>query len=210
MTSTLSKPRVKLRIKKTRLNTKLIKILKFSVVFNIFIIPLYFLTRNNIYFLQLFTARVVTMFLNITGIRAGLSGLMITVPIKTGMFGGTIDWDCTGWKSILVFIALVVATPTDWKKKLNAWIFIPLLYLANIMRVWFVFFFVSSFGVEKFEIIHKTLWSWGLIAVLLVCWIYWYKGSKWFGHYFKEREKFKAKRMKTKKRKLIYSKKNKK
>jgi len=78
------------------------------------------------------------------------------------------------------------------------------------MRVWFVFFFVSNFGVEKFEIIHKTLWSWGLIAVLLVCWIYWYKGSKWFGHHLKEREKFKAKRMKTKKRKLIYSKKNKK
>jgi len=196
----------------SKIDKKLIKILKFSVVFNLFLATLYIMTRNNIYFLQQLTAELVTTLLNRTGVAASLKELMITVPVKTGLFGGTVDWDCTGWKSILVFIALVVATPTDWRKKLKAWFFIPLIYLANILRVWFVFFFVSRFGIEHFETIHKTLWSWGLIAVLLVCWVCWYKD--WCKGLYRQhsRQSHKSHVIKSKiaKRKLIYSKRTKK
>lgn len=158
-------------------NEKLVRILWFLIKFNIFAIPLYIImfTGFTIYGLQEFLANIVTILLNSTGIPASLSGINIIIPVVGGFFSAEITWDCVGWKSLLTFLALVFATDFSIRKKLLAMLLLPLIFIINIIRLWFMFFYVYNYGVENYPIIHATIWSWGLIAVILILWILWLK-----------------------------------
>ncbi|MFB6147932.1 MAG: hypothetical protein ABEJ66_03535, partial [Candidatus Nanohaloarchaea archaeon] len=46
------------------------------------------------------------------------------------------------------------------------------LFLANIARVTSTVY-LSHAGLISFDIIHGTLWKWGLTAVVLGLWLYW-------------------------------------
>jgi len=113
--------------------------------------------------------------LRTTGIDASLSGNLIAVPIENGSFAAVIDWDCTGWKSMLALFALIFATDFSLRKKLYGLVFIPLVYFVNMLRIWFMFYFVSGFGLLYYNIVHAIIWSWGLIVVILVFWVMWMK-----------------------------------
>jgi len=109
-----------MKIKFRQKNLK--KILKFLILFNALSIPLYVMIFLNIqlYPLQDLTAKAVFNILNFFGIESNLDDLFISVPTGNGYFAGIIDWDCTGWKSILVFFALVFATETKIEKKISS------------------------------------------------------------------------------------------
>ena len=62
--------------------------------------------------------------------------------------------------------------------KLYGLVFIPAVYLANLVRIWFMFFFVSKFGLYYYDFVHATLWSWGLILTILVFWVIWIRVFK--------------------------------
>jgi len=170
----MSKTR-KMKIKFRQKNLK--KILKFLILFNALSIPLYVMIFLNIqlYPLQDLTAKAVFNILNFFGIESNLDDLFISVPTGNGYFAGIIDWDCTGWKSILVFFALVFATETKLEKKLYGLLFVPLIYFINILRVSFVFYFISIYGVKYFALVHSFLWSFGMIMIVLIFWIMWIK-----------------------------------
>jgi len=161
---------------------KLKNLLKFLILFNLFSIPMYLIIILNVQFyaLQLLTANLVSITLNFSGVSSELNDLLISVPVRDGYFAGSIDWDCTGWKSVLAFFALVFATEAPIKKKLYGLIFVPMIYVINILRVSFVFYFVSAYDVNYFELIHSFLWSFGMILVVLFLWIIWLKYFKVF------------------------------
>ncbi|MCD6215476.1 MAG: exosortase/archaeosortase family protein [Candidatus Aenigmarchaeota archaeon] len=160
------------KIKYTTINKKLKNIIKFIFLFFIFMTPLYFISRN-IYFLQLATAKLVFSLLKIFRFRVTLDGVNILIAGKTGFFLGDIAWDCTGWKSIILFISLVMASPKPLRMKVKALIFVPVIYIVNIFRIFFMFVLASE-NIRYFQIFHQFLWSFGMVAIVFLLWLNWF------------------------------------
>ncbi len=83
--------------------------------------------------------------------------------------------DCVGWKSMLCFVALVLATlgVSMRKRALGLAIGIPVIYLGNLARIIVVVFIERGYGLEAAKLFHDWLWQAGLIALVLVTWLAW-------------------------------------
>ena len=79
---------------------------------------------------------------------------------------------------MLAFIALVFATEFPLRKKMKGLLIVPVVYLVNVLRIVFMFFFVSRYDIAYYSFLHATLWSWGLIAAILLLWLVWIKYVK--------------------------------
>ena len=177
----LTKQQKKQPKKKFELNRKdAFRILKFLIRFNLFAIPLYLIIISGFQlgFLKDLTTDLSLVLMKITGMDASLSGNLISIPVENGSFAAIIDWDCTGWKSMLALFALIFATDFSLRKKLYGLVFIPIVYMVNLLRIWFMFYFVSGFGLLYYDIVHAIVWSWGLIFVILVFWVIWMRFFK--------------------------------
>jgi exosortase/archaeosortase family protein len=148
----------------------------FLVRFNIFAVPLYIILITGIKFepLMQFTTYMAFELLRFTSIDAHLRNNIISVPVSNGNFGAYVSWDSTAWKSMLALAALVFATTFPLRKKLMGLLLVPIVYLVNIVRIWFMFFIVTI-DVSYFELAHITIWSWGLIFTILLLWALWMK-----------------------------------
>ncbi|MBI4014394.1 MAG: exosortase/archaeosortase family protein [Candidatus Aenigmarchaeota archaeon] len=124
--------------------------------------------------------------LQATNVPVANEGALITVPVEGGTWAAYVSWDSSGWKSLLLFFALVMATEASTKKKLAGLSLLPLVYAVNVARVWFMFFFVHRFGLENYELVHGTLWSWGMIVFTLALWLSWRHWTKKYGENRKE------------------------
>ncbi len=96
----------------------------------------------------------------------GADGFLVNMP--DGPLLVTIDWDCTGWKSMYFYTALVLSTAVEWEKKLRAFLFVPILYLFNIARISGSMWIASKFGYHAFNVAHDMLF--GYVSVLLALW----------------------------------------
>jgi exosortase/archaeosortase family protein len=168
-------PEIILKLRKR--NETAFKLLKFLVKLNIFAIPLYIIILLDIQFYsaQLFTASAVAWLLQALGFNAVQAGTTITIPILNGHWSAVITNDCIAWKSILAFLALVFATDFSLRKKTFALVFIPVIYVINLARIWFMFFYVSTFDLAFYGIVHAVVWSWGLLLITLALWLLWMK-----------------------------------
>jgi exosortase/archaeosortase family protein len=175
------------------LNQKIKSITIFLIFFS-----LLYLIDSGPFFIQESTAGIVSFSLDILGYENIVSGNTINLVIESGEFQGVIDWDCTGWKSVVLFLGLVFASPRSLKKKLQSFIFIPIIYIINIFRIIFMFIAVYL-NTDLFYLIHQFFWSYGLIFVVFVLWFIWYA----------DYSKIKAKKLISSKQKLINSIKNK-
>lgn len=169
-------------VKLRKRNEPAYRLLKFFVKLNIFAVPLYIILLFNIQFYaaQLFTADIVSALLRATGFLAQQAGTMITIPIKNGEWAALITNDCIAWKGMLAFVALVFATDFPTRRKLKAMAFVPLIYIANIGRIWFMFFYVSVYDLAYYELVHAMIWSWGLLFIVLGLWLLWMKKISYF------------------------------
>jgi exosortase/archaeosortase family protein len=166
-----------LKLKRKGLNKKLIRMLVFLVKFNLLAIPMYLIILSGFQWIPLkeTTAGLAYDMLRITGINANLEDSVITVPMNDNYFIASIDWDCTGWKSMFALFALIFATGFPLRRKLAGLVLLPVLYFINIVRIWFMFYFASVYGIAYFDMVHATIWSWGLITAILILWIIWLK-----------------------------------
>ncbi len=159
----------------------------FFIKFNIFAIPMYaaILLEFDFYVLQQATANIIYSILSFLNFSPLINGLMITIPVQNGTWAAVIDSACTGWKSVLLFLALVAATPKranaqgasyhTHKKmdiRLLALLFVPVILFVNIVRIVFMFW-VASFDLAYFQFAHTVVWSWGMILVIVAFWLFW-------------------------------------
>ncbi len=151
---------------------------RFVMKFNIFAIPLYFLlfTQWQSGFLISTTAEIVFFFLSVTGLNPVRYGDVISVAVNNGTWGALINWDCVGWKSIMALFALIFATELPTRTKVRGFLLLaPLLYVINIARIWFIFWYVATYDIASFAFVHAVVWSWGLIAAVAVLWLLWFR-----------------------------------
>lgn len=148
----------------------------FLLKFNLFSVPLYaiLVSGAKLPFLIATTTFLSYSLVSAT-IPASMENSIISIPAADGSFAAYITWDSTGWKSMLAMAALIFATDFPRRKKLRGLVFVPLVYAANIVRIWLMFLAVHWYGTGVFPFLHTTLWSFGLIATILAFWVIWMK-----------------------------------
>ncbi len=159
----------------TKKNQELLELVKFLVKFNLFAIPLYIILFTGWTFVQLqqLTVDLSYQILVITGAEPAVSDFLISIPIKNGNWAAFINWDCTGWKSMIAFFALIMSTPFTMRKKMYGLLLIPLIYVINLVRIFFMFLYVRTFDLANYQLVHSVVWSWGLILAILLLWVLW-------------------------------------
>ena len=164
-------------LKFSRADTKLIRILRFFIKFNLFAIPLYIILYEGwtLVEMQMVIRNATVWILTAIGLNPNVHDLLISIPIKNGSWGAVINWDCTGWKSILAFFALVMATDYPAKRKLAGLVLLPIIFAVNLLRIAFMFFYVHTFDLANYQVVHAVIWSWGLILTVIALWLIWMK-----------------------------------
>ncbi len=161
------------KIKKRK---NLYRVLMFFVRLNILAIPLYLVLQAGYQSAFLMDATTVLAYRLVkASMPAEMQGGIITIPVENGVWGARVSWDSTGWKSMLAVAALIFATDFPFRKKALGLVLIPLVYAANVLRIWLMFFAVRQYGIEYFSLFHTVIWSWGLIFTILVLWVAWMK-----------------------------------
>ena len=169
-------PNKKSRKKFAGRNKRLYKLLMFFIRLNVFAIPLYTVLYSGYQSALLMDVTTKLAYQMISGsMDASLQGNIITIPVENGFWGARVSWDSTGWKSALAMAALILATDFPLRKKIYGLLLLPLVYAANILRIWLMFFAVKSYGIAYFSLFHTVIWSWGLIFTILVLWAVWMK-----------------------------------
>ena len=162
--------------KLTKEQERLWNTLQFIVRFTIFSIPLYLIIWLNVGMMPLQSLVADHSFLMIDafGYDVSRDGLLLSVG-EDQPFRFLIGEDCTGWKSMLAFAALVIATlgVTLKKRAIGIVVGIPLIYLGNLARIIIVVMAESAYGYDAAIFIHDWLWQAGLIALVLVLWLGW-------------------------------------
>jgi exosortase/archaeosortase family protein len=177
--------RWKKRLNKT--NRKLLYILRFLIVFNLFALPIYAIDYFNIdlFILEYIITKQVSLFLNIFGVDHSLSLLQIgskMIPtIKIAELPTiAIDISCTAIRSMFAFLGLVFALPkVKFDKRVRALLWgLPTIYIVNLIRIVTTILVGVKFSVEALDIIHTLLWREGLILLIIVMWVFWIKNNK--------------------------------
>lgn len=155
----------------TRRQVMLLRVLRFLVVFTVLAAPLYMLLASGweARGIRAATAAVSAAVLDLAGMDAASSGTFVSAP------GILLDVsrDSTGWKSLLAFTALVVATRAPWRDRLEGLMLgLVVVAIANVLRITTMVVAVVVFGID-YELLHLVLWRWGLTGVVLVGWLLW-------------------------------------
>jgi len=155
---------------------KLIKVLFFIIKLDIFLIPLFFLLQMDFSYepLQDFLANAVSSTLNFLGYVATLNGHYISTAFGKSITIIDISMDCTGWKSAYALVALAIATPFAWSKRLNFLLAsIPTILFINYVRIVSTIIYAQIFGQHYIDIVHNIFWQEGLVLAVLILWIFW-------------------------------------
>ena len=122
------------------------------------------------------TLAIVVFLMKLMGIPASVDGYYVSTTLAGEPFGFFIDWDCVGWKSMFLFLSLILSTPgTSPRSFLKSFIFLPILYILNIARIIGVLAVVDMAGIGYFDAVHGLLF--GVVPTLytLASWIVWVK-----------------------------------
>lgn len=165
-----------------KLNEKLLKVLVFFIKLNVLVIPLYLIIYLDVSFpiLQNFLTASLHFFLSRVNSSISFADHFLYIPFKTekGFQIETfiISFDCTGWKTMYLLFALVLATPSKINKKIKVLaIGLPFVFFLNFIRILTTLLFCMSFGLEYLEIVHTFLWREGLILAVAAIWYIWIK-----------------------------------
>ncbi len=164
---------------KTRLNRgqkRMLSTLVFLIKLLLFTIPLYLILAFSQVMLPLQRLVIshVRFLLVSMGFRVSIDNLLVSISGAVP-FAFFISEDCTGWKSMLLLVALISAFPkVRMKERLAGVAFgIPVIYTGNLARILAVVFVQQSLGTGAAMVLHDYLWQAGLIALVLLTWLFW-------------------------------------
>ncbi len=158
-------------------NKRLHETLVFLVRLLALSIPLYLINRFvDLAPLQVATAAQASAILNWLGAANVQHGAAVTLlQCANGPYTFLISPDSTAWKSLIFFPALVLAVPAiTWKKRLTGLaIGLPVLWIANLVRVLAIAYAAMQYGEAVALVTHDILWRFGLVAVVFLLWVLW-------------------------------------
>jgi len=156
----------------------------FLLKFNLLAIPMYLVIFSGLqlYPLQLFLTDVVYSILKLSGypvarLDASSASFVISSSNASDSVNILMDMDCTAWKSMYAFAALVLATPVpnDRRKLRFLSVGVAAIFLLNVVRIVTTVAAAYSFGFQYLEIVHTVLWREGMILAVIAMWFWWIK-----------------------------------
>lgn len=157
-----------------RKNKTLMIFFEFLILLNIFLIPFYLSIKFDIQIHQLkvLEAHIVYYLLNLAKVESSVRDNFIYI----GDVIFEVSWDSTGWKSLYLFLSLVISTPLFFRKKLKFLALgLPLIFFLNILRIFATIYFFIVLGVQ-YEFLHQFLWRYFMsISVLIMWFLFLYK-----------------------------------
>jgi exosortase/archaeosortase family protein len=156
---------------------------KFLLKMVVLVIPVYLIITFGVNLgpAQLEVARESHWFLGATGFNATLYGTGILAEFAgKAPFFFTISADCTGWKAMLFFAALVLAVPRrTWKPRIIGLAAgLAAIWIVNLFRVAAVVSTYSSYGPGAAMLVHDYLWQVGMGLSALLLWAVWLRLTK--------------------------------
>ena len=162
----------------TERQERLYQLLIFLVRLLLFSVPLYLVIDVGISLsgLQQITVSWTLWLLAALGLPATADAFLITIGGATP-FSFFISEDCTAWKSILFFLALVFAVPHG-KKRVWAFLGLPIIWLGNLGRIIGAVLIQQTYGTPAALLAHDIFWRLGMVALVLGLWAVWLKTTK--------------------------------
>lgn len=169
-------------VKMTPEQKKLWNILWFLIRLLILAIPLYLIIflAVDLTPMQVTVAKQTTYILDNLGFNVIQEGYHIIVGTIEDHFYFMINEDCTGWKSMLFLFALIFAVPMiAWKNRFAGLVVgIVIVWIANLGRVVGVVLAERMWGLGFAMSLHDYGYRLGMIAVVLLIWLIWFRMSK--------------------------------
>lgn len=153
----------------------LLHALTFLLRFTLLAAPFYLLLDSgwNADGLRRLTAHLSAAVLRTVGVEASSTGSFL----RAGDLLVNVTRDSTGWKSVIAFTALVVASQRPWRSRLAGIVAgVAAIVVANLLRVTSTVYATTVFGID-YELLHTVLWRWGLTAAVIVIWAVWMRLS---------------------------------
>ena len=157
-----------IRKNKARFKFCLFFVVYVGIFFGLYILGTIF-TEGAINSLNVFTARSIHFAAKLLGIESFVASSYLTVK----GFSIKIIIECTGLFAVFVFLACVLAYPTDFKKKLvgiSAGFLV--IYFLNIIRM-LCLIFIGIWAPKYFDFVHVYLWEGVFIIVAIILWMIW-------------------------------------
>lgn len=164
------------RTGKSEVNEKRIEALLFLARFLLLAAPFYFILGLNVDFrpLQKIVASQVALLLGGLGMAASVEGYLV----RYGAVALEVTSDCTAWKDMVAFVAMIIAVPrVGWKKRLKGFALLPLIYAVNLTRL-VSLLVLGNWRPEFLGLVHNVLWIAGTLLFMLLLWAVWLKGFK--------------------------------
>ena len=118
-----------------------------------------------------FTSTLIGGFLNLFGAQTEVNGVFVNM----NDFSLQVIHPCIGTMELLYFSAAVLAFPSDYKKKLwGILLFIPLIYLLNILRTSLLVVAGNS-SMDLFNLAHTYFLQISQILTVAIFWLFWIK-----------------------------------
>lgn len=156
-------------------NERLIYILTFLIRFCAMAIPLYLilLLGADFSFLQKIVVSNVISTLPLFGVSASADGFDIITNTKIPVMVD-ISPDCTGWKSMLAYAALVLAVPNVSRRKRAVGLAgVLIIHALNVLRIAFLTWVEVNHGIQAFLSTHTFLLKAGFPIIILLVWLCW-------------------------------------
>ena len=161
---------------------RLWKVLVFLLRMMVLAIPLYLVLLLSVDMapLQEAVAGQSASVLGWMGYEVRLGGYHVSVGTPPDDFYFIINADCTGWKSMLLYFALLFAVPGIGMKKRIAGLLlgIPAIWAGNIARVVGVVLAERSLGIEAALNLHDFAYRIGLVMLVIALWSLWLRLSR--------------------------------
>jgi exosortase/archaeosortase family protein len=143
--------------------------------------PLYAVLISGISLEPLQRAVYGSTFLVLTGMGLDVESQgLVMIIAGDRLFAFSIGPDCTGWKSYVLFFALVFATPgAGMRKRLAGMaLALPAIYLGNIARIVGVVMVERGVSLGAALALHDFLWQAGLLSLVLALWLAWLRWAR--------------------------------
>lgn len=113
----------------------------------------------------------VTFLLKVLGVPFETFGYQITA----GNLNSIISFDCTGWRQLYIYFALVLLPPgIEMAKRLQGWLFLIPLYFYNTFRAVFSIW-IGYMNYGWFKPVHFFLWDFLFLVLMFLFWERWYR-----------------------------------
>jgi exosortase/archaeosortase family protein len=108
----------------------------------------------------------------------GISFQTFGYIIITSNFSSVITFDCTAWRQLYIYFALVLLPPgIAWGKRLRGMAFLIPLYIYNTLRAVFSIW-VGTINYEWFKPVHWFLWEFFFLVLIYIFWMIWFRWAK--------------------------------